>query len=805
VKTINNCSISVDKAISITATPFAVPGTITGPANPCPYINVDEEVSYSIRKVTGASGYIWTLPAGISLIDHPEGYGENDTVITVTMNSALNTTDTIKVQSIGCNNSAAKTFVLKKSSPLSATAIFGTTNVCSKYADALSLSDTVIYRINKIANASTYTWTLPRYATAISGTIATADTFVVVKFTKDFTTGTLGVTANSYCGNSSMKYISITKSAAAIPGVIQRSFTPSVAAITNVASIVKDTIQIRRVANATGYAWTLRAGTYANIVSLNASGLPENDTIVVVNILSGFSKDTVSVKSLVSNCSISSARTLALSALFAPAGIASISGSLTPCSGGSVTYTATPATPTSIQAYVNRVRWTVPNNAEIISSNADSTVVDISYSTGFTGGVISARGVSLAGALSSTSTSVTLKYAPATPSNITSRSGNFAPCVGDTVSYYVTMPALTASQSPAVYFRWTKPTNTTIINANTDSSRIGLRFDASFTGGSIIVKGESNCGVLGAVKSISFTTLKFSPTPSNIVSRTGNVYAGCSSDTISYTAVPGSATASQEATASYKWVLPAGVSIVSSTTDSVQVKLQFGSSFVGGNLQVRGVTACGGVGSAKAITLIRFLTPTPTNITSSTSSYNACIGNTISYTVVVPAPNTTQQIADVYRWTLPANTQIQSANTDSSIVSVTFNTGYTGGSLIVKGQTNCGVIGTQKSVSLTRTGCPSGLFAKNTTSTNTTSNAKINIYPNPNNGNFKLALKLGRSTNEKVNIQMINTMGKVIFSNNVISVNGDVNLNINNKFIPGIYLIKYKTSSEEAVEKMIIQ
>jgi hypothetical protein len=52
-------------------------------------------------------------------------------------------------------------------------------------------------------------------------------------------------------------------------------------------------------------------------------------------------------------------------------------------------------------------------------------------------------------------------------------------------------------------------------------------------------------------------------------------------------------------------------------------------------------------------------------------------------------------------------------------------------------------------------------YNKNTTNTITTSNSKINIYPNPNNGNFKLALKLGRSTNEKVNIQMINTMGKV--------------------------------------------
>ena len=332
-----------------------------------------------------------------------------------------------------------------------------------------------------------------------------------------------------------------------------------------------------------------------------------------------------------------------------------------------------------------------------------------------------------------------------------------------------------------------------------------MRFDASFSGGIINVKGETNCGILGTVKSVSFTTPKLSPTPTNIVSRSGNLYAGCSSDTISYTAIPGSASASQEATASYKWVLPTGVSIVSATTDSVQVKLQFGSTFVGGNLQVRGVTACGGVGAAKVVSLIRYLTPTPTNITSSTLSYNACIGNTINYSVVVPTPGSTQQIADVYRWTAPANAQIQSANSDSSVITIGFNAGFVGGSLIVKGQTNCGVIGTIKVVTLTRTGCPSGLFARNTTNTTTTSNAKINIYPNPNNGNFKLALKLGRSTNEKVNIQMINTMGKVIFSNSVISVNGDVNLNINNKFTPGIYLIKYKTAREEAVEKMIIQ
>ena len=49
------------------------------------------------------------------------------------------------------------------------------------------------------------------------------------------------------------------------------------------------------------------------------------------------------------------------------------------------------------------------------------------------------------------------------------------------------------------------------------------------------------------------------------------------------------------------------------------------------------------------------------------------------------------------------------------------------------------------------------------------------------------------------------TNGKVIFSNNLISVDGDVNLNISNKFIPGIYLIKYKTAHEESVEKMIVQ
>jgi hypothetical protein len=59
------------------------PGAITGPSDACPLIGNGTAV-YTIRQAANATSYIWTAPAGASII------GSNtDTMVTVQYNSGF--------------------------------------------------------------------------------------------------------------------------------------------------------------------------------------------------------------------------------------------------------------------------------------------------------------------------------------------------------------------------------------------------------------------------------------------------------------------------------------------------------------------------------------------------------------------------------------------------------------------------------------------------------------------------------------------------------------------------------------------
>ena len=154
---------------------------------------------------------------------------------------------------------------------------------------------------------------------------------------------------------------------------------------------------------------------------------------------------------------------------------------------------------------------------------------------------------------------------------------------------------------------------------------------------------------------------------------------------------------------------------------------------------MKGQSACGIAGTSKSVTL-QYLPPTPTSITSSSGSYNACVGNSITYTVFVPAPSSSQRVASVYRWTKPNFTTILSAAADSSNITVVFNTGYSGGTLTVKGQTACGITGTAKSQSLTHTSCPIGTkINTNIPAPISLGDFDVKLSPNPTVNEFILA------------------------------------------------------------------
>jgi len=381
--------------------------------------------------------------------------------------------------------------------------IFGAVDVCSAIGtDTASIP--VNYKINKIANAASYVWTVPAGATLLSGQ---GDTTIMVRFSSSFVSGAITVKSVSTCNvSSALKSVTVYKRVAAVPTAIQKEFTPtSIVATTNVTGLVSEVYRIKKVLYATSYNWYLNRGTNATITHINTAG--ENDTAVIVTFASCFVKDTLSVKS-VTPCSISTAKTVIMSANTIPAtvaGITTVGGDFAVCIGTSKTFTAIASTPSTTQTPIASFRWTKPVNTTITSATSDSSSITVSFNTGFTGGSLTAKGVSSCGVVGTTATAAILQYLPPTPLSIGSSTNSYNACINSSVTYTALVGTATTAQAPAISFRWTRPNNTSITSASADSSSITVRFNTGYTGGAITVKSQSRCGTLSAARSQTLT------------------------------------------------------------------------------------------------------------------------------------------------------------------------------------------------------------------------------------------------------------------------------------------------------------
>ncbi len=473
----------------------ATPGTITGPAAVCIYINQGTAI-YTIRKVANATSYVWTVPAGASIVGNA-----TDTMVMVAYTAAFTSGNISVVAKNACFNnstSTARTLAVSKTIPAAPSSIVGLIDVCAAIGgDATSIP--VIYTINKVANASSYLWAVPTGVSIISGQ---GDTAVYLTFASSFVSGNITVQSLSPCGNSTTtKSLTVYKRVAATPAAIQKEFSPSVVAVTSICGLVSEIYKVKKVTYATSYNWSMSVGAYANISHLNPAGA--NDTAVVVYFLPGITKDTLRV-SAVTPCAASAQKTVVLSAVNTPPAVSGLTGTATPCIGNVLAYTATATLPTSSQSAIATYRWTIPANTSIISAASDSSTINLSYNAGFNGGSISVKGQSACG-ITGTAKSLSLQYLTPTPTSITSSTGAYNFCIGTTATFTAVVPAPSATQRAAVVYRWTKPVNTSIISAATDSSFIVLQFNTGYNGGSVTVKGQTACGVQGTAKSQAIT------------------------------------------------------------------------------------------------------------------------------------------------------------------------------------------------------------------------------------------------------------------------------------------------------------
>jgi hypothetical protein len=194
----------------------STPGAITGITNPCSIVGTSTTANYTISKVTGASSYVWVLPAGANAT-HPAGPGANDTVIAVTYASNFVTGSITVAAANGCGTSATRSILIKTLVPITKPAITGPTDPCVWIGTAGAT-----YTIKPIANATSYTWTVPSTgATAIHPNgPGVNDTIIIVTYTSDFTTGSITARADANCGSTSTVSLSLVRKLPSVPGAI---------------------------------------------------------------------------------------------------------------------------------------------------------------------------------------------------------------------------------------------------------------------------------------------------------------------------------------------------------------------------------------------------------------------------------------------------------------------------------------------------------------------------------------------------------------------------------------------------------
>ncbi|HNP54571.1 MAG TPA: T9SS type A sorting domain-containing protein, partial [Ferruginibacter sp.] len=243
-------------AISLSGVP-STPSSISGPTNPCSFIANATLATYTIRPVANASSYNWTAPAGATIVSHPSGTGINDTIITVSFAPGFVSGNITVTSANGCgSNNSARSLALRTLYPSSTPTITGPSDPCP----FIGVGEAV-YTIRKIANATSYTWTVPSVgATAVHPNgPGINDTIIRVTFTAEFTTGAITARADAECGSSSTRTLTLTRKLSSTPGVLttvqvavcpNRQYTYTLPALPT---------------NATGLLWEVPAG--ATLVS----------------------------------------------------------------------------------------------------------------------------------------------------------------------------------------------------------------------------------------------------------------------------------------------------------------------------------------------------------------------------------------------------------------------------------------------------------------------------------------------------------------------------------------------------------
>lgn len=470
----NNCGNTASSTLSIVELKPSTPGSITGPANSCPYVS--SVATYSIAPVAGASSYLWTINTA-QTGSYTIVTGQGTTSITANFSPAY-ISGAVTVSSVtGCYTSAAKILTVLKKTPAIPSAITGPADVCDV------IGTDVTYTCPDVVGATSYTWGIPAGATLVSGQGTTS---VVINFPSTYTSGSLTVKSNAACGSSANKTLIVAKKIPAIPGTIT-----GITDVCDSISASKDVLySIAPVALATSYVWSINTPN-ASIVS------GQGTTSVLVRFTSAYTSGVLSVKAA-RTCGESPAKVLVIYKKL-PKAPAYIAGPTNVCPDIFANDTVSYSIPAVDLA--TSYTWTVPTGVTIVSGQGTQNLV-VTFASSFAAGAFTAKGVRGCGD-GIAKVLVVKKLAPAQPGDIT---GSAAPVKGSTGNVYTI-----ASVDYATSYSWTLPAGATITSgAGTNS--ITVTFSATAAAGNISVKASSVCG-LSAARTLAIAPVAPGPRP----------------------------------------------------------------------------------------------------------------------------------------------------------------------------------------------------------------------------------------------------------------------------------------------------
>lgn len=427
-------------------------------------------------------------------------------------------------------------------------------------------------------------------------------------------------------------------------------------------------------------------------------------------------------------------------------------------------------------------------NITSVATGLQFTIDGVTYTsatsfTGLVGGtyIVKAKDVTT-GAISS-ATTVVINPQPTIPTSVVILGNRTAPACDTLQAYYVT-------SSPNTTYYWSITGTGNSIKTGQGTSSISAILKTS---GVLYVSTSNACGA-GPTSSLSIS--KYLPaTPTAITPNTGNI-TPCIGNVVLYSVTSPTPTATQLISSKYRWTIPKFTTIILASADSSFINLRFDAGYIGGSLAAKGESSCGVQGTAKTI---MFTPATPISLITNTGIYNACIGDTVCFAVIPALSVITTAPPSKYRWTRPTGTTIVASNLDSSVITVRFITGYIGGSIKVQASTACGILSAAKSVTITHTGCATG--SRSMTEETPVYEPIVDdvlLYPNPNNGTFKINSQAG-----KADVEIIDVMGRVVVRKAKQTTYGTLSLSEN--LSNGIYIMKITIDKQISVIKFIVQ